>query len=64
MANLDIITMLFRHRDAGGIQVRSYTCVFINFAISTKGSSFLTSYLPPWMTRPFKKGSALKGKNP
>ena len=32
------------------------------FAVSTKGNIFLTSYLPPWMTGPFKKGSTLKGE--
>ena len=34
------------------------------FAVSTKGNRFLTSYLPPLMTRPFSKGSTLKGKKP
>ena len=29
MANLDIITTPFGHRDIGGIKVRGYTCVFI-----------------------------------
>ena len=35
-----------------------------SFAVSTKGNRFLTSYLPPLMTRPFSKGSIRKGKNP
>ena len=58
VANLDIITP-FWHRDAGGIEVRGYTCVFICRLYKT---DFLTSYLPPWITRLFKKGSTLKGK--
>ena len=63
MANLDKIMTQFLHRDAGGIEVRVYTCVFI-FAVSTKGNRFLTSYVPPLMTRPLVRGLLLKGKNP
>ena len=62
VANLDIIPTPFCHRDAGGIEVRGYTCVFI--CRFYRGKRFLTSYFPPWMTRQFKKGSTLKGKNP
>ena len=58
MANLDIIATPFRHRDAGGIEVRGYTCVFI--CRFYKGKQIFDSLL----TRPFSKGSALKGKNP
>ena len=58
VANLDIMTP-FWHRDAGGIEVRGYTCMFICRLYKT---DFLTPYLPPWITRLFKKGSTLKGK--
>ena len=39
--------------------MRGYTCVFICRLYKT---DFLTSYLPPWLPRLFKKGSTLKGK--
>ena len=50
------IVMLVELRCAG-----THAC---SFAVSTKGNRFLTLYLPPWMTRPFKKKSTLKGKYP
>ena len=62
MANLDIITtpfdivMLVELRCVG-----THAC---SFAVSTNRNRFLTSYLPRLMTRPFSKGSTLKGKNP
>ena len=40
------------------------THVVCSFAVSTKRNRFLTSYLPPLMTRPFTKGSTFKGKSP
>ena len=56
MANLDIIATPFRHRDAGGIEVRGYTCVFI--CRFYNGKQIFDSLL----TRPFSKGLLLKGK--
>ena len=61
MANLEIITTPFLHRDAAGIEcVGTHAC---SFAVSRKENRFIfTCYLPPWMTRPFKKRSTLKDK--
>ena len=41
--------------------VCTHACLF---AVSTKGNRFLTSYVPPLMTRPLVRGLLLKGKNP
>ena len=53
------ITTQFWHRDAGGIEVRVYTCEFI-----CRFHRFLTSYVPPLMTRTLVRGLLLNGKNP
>ena len=62
VANLDIITTLFWHRDAGGIQVLRYTCVFIcHFYNGKQIFYFLFASLDD---EAFQKGSTLKEKNP
>ena len=35
----------------------------VHLSFLERKTDFLISYLPPWMTRSFKKGSTLKGKN-
>ena len=61
MANLDIITTAF-FDIVVLVELRCVGTHACSFAVSTKGNRFLTSYLPPWMKRPFSKGSTLKGK--
>ena len=60
MANLDKIMTQFLHRDAGGIEVRVYTCVFI--CRFHKGKQIFDFLCASPDDEIFSKGSTLKGK--